>query len=728
LYFNTQKGYYVFSPEKIKQNLTPPHIVLEEFKLFDKKVTPNENLSLTTLLNQTKKLDLSHEENVFSFAFTGIHFSNPEENQHLYMLENYDDTWRKAGADRTASFHKVPPGKYIFRVKASNSDGIWAEKTIPIEIHPPWWQTTWAYIGYLLAFVAILYALRHYTISRERLKTRLLLKQMEADKLHELEAVRSRFFANISHEFRTPLTLIIGPLEKLLNKPEEQHNHTLYRMMERNASRLQTLINQLLDLSKLEVGSLKLEMHPGNVETFLHVVSAPFASIAESRNITFHTHIACAETVVLFDSDKVEKIVVNLLSNAFKFTPDGGTIHLHASLNPTAELDQIYLLEIIVSDNGIGIAPNLIDKIFDRFYQIDGSHTREKEGTGIGLSLTKELVELHKGSIDVISESGKGTSFTVRLPLKIHQAKSPDMVSLVGQTNKSLPPSGVQVSKDEHISTADDLTGESETIQEKPLLLIIEDNKELSTFIASHFKPQYEVLIAADGQVGLQQALASAPDIIISDVMMPVMDGIALCKRLKADERTSHIPIILLTAKASESSKLEGLHTGADDYLTKPFKGAELQARVHNLIESRKQLRDKFSREVKLQPAEVLITSADETLLMNIMSILEANFMDPTFSLESFEKKAGMSRTQFYRKMKALTNEAPGEFLRNFRLQKAAMLLKGSYGNISEIAYGVGFNSLSYFTRCFKEFYGQSPSEYIAAQGNKTPVTDPSLT
>jgi DNA-binding response OmpR family regulator/anti-sigma regulatory factor (Ser/Thr protein kinase) len=411
--------------------------------------------------------------------------------------------------------------------------------------------------------------------------------------------------------------------------------------------------------------------------------------------------------MLLFDRDKIEKIVVNLLSNAFKFTPDGGTIQLLTTIKKTATDKHAVEVEIIVTDSGIGISPEETEKIFDRFYQVDGSHTREKEGTGIGLALTKELVELHKGTITVASGVGKGTTFTVRLPVRVHEK--------ISYVASSLPEPSVSNSYEfllEPSPMTQQLNEENATL-DKPLLLIVEDNKELSGYIASHFTGNFQVIETANGKQGLQQALTTIPDLIISDVMMPQMDGIEMCKSLKTDERTSHIPVILLTAKAGEKNKLEGLETGADDYLTKPFSGPELQTRVHNLIESRKRLRERFSREVTLQPADVAITSADERFLDRIMAIVEANYMEADFSPEAFEKEAGLSRTQFYRKMKALTNQAPGEFLRNFRLQKAVMLLKGGHGNVSEVAYGVGFNSLAYFTRCFKEYYGQSPTEYM---------------
>ena len=707
LYFGSANGFVFFNPDSIQDNTNAPPVYITGVQVLEKSRDLPED-----------KMELPYDENFISFDFTALDYHSPEKLQYAYTLENFNEDWIKSGNRRYAAYTNLEPGEYTFRVKASNSDGIWNEKgaSLQIIIHPPWWHTPWAYLLYTFLGMGLLYGFRQYTVNRERMKNDLKLKQVEADKLHELEGIRSRFFANISHEFRTPLTLILGPLEKLLGTPAENQNHPLYRMMERNARRLLHLINQLLDLSKLESGNLKLETKPGNIHTFLQTLAASFTSLAESRNIHFHTRFAQTDYIASFDRDKLEKIVVNLLSNAFKFTPDGGTVELLATLKDAAAATKSpKVLEMIIADSGIGIERGEVDKIFDRFYQVDSSQTCKKEGTGIGLALTKELIELHKGTLTVASEVGKGTTFTICLPLHTHEKIDQLPLSVPEQTNGNTHDFLAGQEQAARQTGEEVASGREENCTaEKPLLLIVEDNKELSGYIATHFQSHFQVIEASDGKQGLQQALHTIPDMIISDVMMPVIDGIELCEKLKTDERTSHIPVILLTAKAGENNKLQGLETGADDYLTKPFSAAELKTRVNNLLEGRKRLREKFSREVKLQPADIAITSADEKFLERIMAILEANFMEAAFSMESFEKEAGLSRTQFYRKMKALTDQAPGEFLRNFRLQKAVMLLKGGHGNITDVAYGVGFNSLAYFTRCFKEFYGQSPSEYLA--------------
>jgi CheY-like chemotaxis protein/two-component sensor histidine kinase len=539
--------------------------------------------------------------------------------------------------------------------------------------------------------------------------------------LSEIDQMRSRFFANVSHEFRTPLTLILAPLETLLaTAPPDTKEYLLLEMMQRNARRLLHLINQLMDLSKLEAGSLQLELKPGAVVGFLRSLAETFAPLAENRRVTFTYHLPESDWIGLLDADKLEKIVVNLLSNACKFTPDGGaiTLNVRAENRKNGEADKDTLV-ITVTDNGIGIEPQQLERIFDRFYG-GGSHIQSREGTGIGLALTKELVELYGGSIHVTSQAGQGAVFTVTLPLETADAP-------VSENPRA------QVAHTLTLATMMD-TGQSDLLTErweegiqpdtppafpppeKPVVLIVEDNIELSAFIALQFRSRYQVLEATNGEAGWQKALESVPDIVISDVMMPHMDGIELSRKLKTDERTSHIPLILLTAKAAAENKMDGLQAGADDYLTKPFSIAELLVRVENLVEGRRKLRERYGRQITLQPAQIAVTTADERFLKRVIAIIIDHIDEADFTADAFEKEVGMSHVQFYRKMKSLTNQAPGEFLRNYRLQQAAMLLRGKHGSVSEVAYTVGFTSLAYFTRCFKALYGQTPSEYLAAQ------------
>ena len=607
-------------------------------------------------------------------------------------------------------------------------------------------ERRWLYTG--LGFVALLIGLgyaanrrlakRNLLIQKqeaqmveERLQNDLRLERIESEKLAELNNLKSRFFANISHEFRTPLTLILAPLEKMMASSafNTQHGNEL-KVMHRNTQRLLQLINQLLDLSRLESGSVKLEVSRGDMGRFIRVMVGSFSSLAESRGIDLALHMNAETPLSYFDKDKVEKVLYNLLSNALKFTGAGGKVTVSLSRVPDAEVhpgaagqgEAGEYVRIAVQDTGRGIPQDQLTKIFDRFYQIDGSATREQEGSGIGLSLVKELVSLHRGTLHVESRPGEGACFTVNLPLfltcpaesKLLEVAEPQPVPV-----RTLP----EAAKGETVDAEPVRKPSAKPVEADgmPLLLVVEDNDEIRTYIKEIFAGSYTVAEAANGQEGLTQAIATVPDIIISDLMMPLMDGVELCTRLRQDTRTSHIPLILLTAKASVESRISGFQTGADDYVTKPFHPVELLARVKNLVESRRQLRERFSREVKLQPKDITVASVDELFLQKVLAVVEENLGEAEFSVEDLESQMSMSKMQLYRKLKALTGQSPSEFMRNLRLKRAASLISQRSGNISEIAYSVGFNNLSYFAKCFKELYGVPPSEY-AAQPRDTVV------
>jgi signal transduction histidine kinase/DNA-binding response OmpR family regulator/predicted negative regulator of RcsB-dependent stress response len=610
-------------------------------------------------------------------------------------------------------------------------------------------ERRWIYTG--LAFVGLLIGLAYVTNRRvanrnlliqrqeaqmmeERLQNDLRLERLESEKLAELNNLKSHFFANISHEFRTPLTLILAPLEKMMASPtfSTSHDHEL-KVMHRNTQRLLQLINQLLDLSRLESGSVKLEVSRGDLGRFVRVMAGSLSSLAESRGIDLALHLDTETPPSYFDKDKVEKVLYNLLSNALKFTGAGGKVTVsldrvsdtavHGGAAGQGEAGEY--VRISVQDTGKGIPQDQLTKIFDRFYQIDGSATREQEGSGIGLSLVKELVSLHRGTLHVESRPGEGACFTVHLPLFLSCPAESKLLEVAEP--QPVPVRTITAGQPEAPATE---TARAETAKKPakpveadglPLLLIVEDNDEIRTYIREIFAGSYTVAEAANGQDGLTQAIATVPDVIISDLMMPLMDGVELCTRLRQDQRTSHIPLILLTAKASVESRISGFQTGADDYVTKPFHPVELLARVKNLVESRRQLRERFSREVKLQPKDITVASVDELFLQKVLAVVEENLGEAEFSVENLESQMSMSKMQLYRKLKALTGQSPSEFMRNLRLKRAASLISQRSGNISEIAYSVGFNNLSYFAKCFKELYQVTPSEY-AAQPRDTVV------
>jgi signal transduction histidine kinase/DNA-binding response OmpR family regulator/ligand-binding sensor domain-containing protein len=743
----------VFHPDSIRPSAFIPNIVLTSFTVFEKSIPLSEDSF------GYKTVTIPYDSNFFSFGFAALDLTVPERNQHAYKLEGYEDNWNFVGNEREAHYTKVPPGEYVFRVKGSNSDGVWNGKGtfITIIITPPWWKTMWAYVGYLVLAGVLFYSGRRYDLKRVQMKHELEIKQMKEKallnmmahdmevndlkekKMLEMDEMKNRFFANISHEFRTPLTLILGPIQKWRGRMGDGEMGSDLGMMERNANRLLHLVNQLLDLSKLEAGGMKLQASKQNVVPFVKGIAQSFESSAGRRHVTLSVEAESDEFEVYFDRDKLEKVLVNLLSNAFKFTAEGGEVRItvgrrasspnsvEGSGPPTLSLlragTPLYI-SISVKDTGIGIPADQLDKVFVRFYQVDASQTREQEGSGIGLALTKELVELHRGSISVKSEVGMGTEFIVALPLgkehltseEIITEETPRLKISPSRVDGPIPISEPRVVNLEPLEIASSLESvpRNDTL---PLVLIIEDNADVRAYIRSYLDSHYRMLDAVDGADGVEQAKYNIPDLIISDVMMPRMDGNEVVRQLKHDEKTSHIPIILLTAKAGQENKLEGLGTGADDYLTKPFDANELLVRMKNLIELRRKLREKFSVSHILKPGEIAVTSIDDQFLQKSMAIVEKKMSDEKFSVEEFAEEVGMSRSQLHRKLTALTNQSPSDFTRYMRLHRAKELIEKNAGTISEIAFQVGFNSVAYFTKCFREQFGVVPSQVTKNRG-----------
>jgi signal transduction histidine kinase/DNA-binding response OmpR family regulator len=703
LLFGTSDGFIIFHPDSIKDDPFPPQVVISKVSLFNR---PGEKLTFDGFISELDELELSYNENDLRFDYVGLQFGEPAKNQYKYMLENFDDNWVDAATQRNATYTNLDAGEYIFRITASNRDGVWNEEgaSIRIIILPPWWATTWAYIFYTFIIMSIIYFTWKMQLKRVSVKHEFEMSKFEAKKLQEVDKMKSRFFANISHEFRTPLTLIFGPAKDVLEETNEPETKKNVGIIKRNASRLYGLVNQLLDLSKLEAGKMTLETSEQNIIPLLKGLVLSFTSLAERKKITLQLNTIEENLNVYIDKDKVEKIITNLLSNAFKFTPGGGKIEF------TVE-KMIKEAEIRIEDNGVGIPKDRIDKIFDRFYQVDGSHTRESEGTGIGLALTKELVELHKGKIKVESKEGEGTTLIVQLPLGKDHLKPEEIVEKEIQEETE-----VAIEDTELIPEIENRKGKTDIDvlldTDKPLLLIVEDNSDVRKYIISHLEEDYRIQEAVDGEDGLEQALNHIPDLIISDVMMPKMDGFELCNNLKIDEKTSHIPIIMLTAKATSKDKIDGYKTGADDYIMKPFDAAELKVRIKNLIEIRRKLQEKFSSDNFIIPKE--LSSIDEEFMKRVLLVINEHISEEEFSIEEFEGEFTMSRAQIHRKLKALIGKSPSRFIRSVRLAKAKRMMAEREGNMSEIAYSVGFGSPAYFSKCFKEEYGYSPSDFFS--------------
>ncbi|MCI0693346.1 ATP-binding protein [candidate division KSB1 bacterium] len=715
-------GYVRFHPDSIKENRHVPPIVLTNF------IVANQEYALDSSLAVKKNILLTYDQNFFSIEFAALDFTAPAKNQYAYMFEGFNRDWIYSGNRRLADFTNVPPGTYTFRVKGSNNDGMWNEEgtSLRITITPPWWRTRWAYAFYIIVFTILLYGWRRFELNRVKIRNELRMQKLEAQKLQEIDEMKSRFFANISHEFRTPLTLILGPVEQIRAGEFKGNVQEAYGMILRNGRRLLRLINQLLDLAKLEAGRMSLQARPENIISFLKGLALSFASAAERKRITLTFSSLEEKLIAYIDRDKLEKIVSNLLSNALKFTPEGGSVTVavgsgsRTQVLPTATATaSANFIEISVTDTGSGIPAKLLDKIFDRFYQVDASHTREHEGTGIGLALTKELVELHHGEILVQSEVGRGTTFNVRLPLgKTHlqpeevvETVTSDQFSVSSEQFTSLENRALNI--EDQASNIQQPATSKEQQADETIVLVVEDNRDVRTYIRQYLEPTFKVIEAVDGIDGVQKALEIIPDLIISDVMMPKRDGNELCRILKTDEKTSHVPIIMLTAKADSESKVYGLEIGADDYLIKPFDDKELLARVQNLIKLRRQLRERFSREMVLKPSAIAITPMDETFLQRVQSAVEKHLDEEEFSVEILAAEVGMSRAQLHRKLRALIDQSANQLIRSMRLQRAVELLRQNAGTIAEVAYMVGFGSQAYFTKCFHEQFGCSPKEYV---------------
>jgi signal transduction histidine kinase/ligand-binding sensor domain-containing protein/DNA-binding response OmpR family regulator len=709
-------GFNIFNPLQVAGNEFNAPIVITELRILNKRAEPgnDRNSILRKSITETKEITLPFDKKAITIEFAALNFFNSPNNLYSYYLEGFDDGWTDPSTVRTATYTNLNPGDYTFRVK-SVIHGVPDTRNdifLKITILPPFYRTVIFKLMLFLFISGLFYALILFLLNREKLKNELVFERLRAKKLHEFDMLKLRFFTNISHEIRTPLTLILGPIEKLRNKqaPDSQVQ-SLLEIMYRNARQLNLLINQILDFRKLETGNLKLELTDGELVSYIRGIKEQFDYQAKEKEIEYNFNSLADKVLCRFDPDKIEKIISNLLSNAFKFTDKGGKIHINLSLvfesKENIPFDQdtdAGNIEISVKDSGRGISSVHIDKIFNRFFQ-SGEKT-ELPGTGIGLALVKELVKLHNGNIFVTSKPGQGSKFTVRLPLietfTDHQET----------TTIEIP---------ESVAHSSAHTENQENFQER-IMLIVEDNADVRLFIHHHFDPMFTILDAADGIQGWEVALKTVPDIILCDILMPRLDGYELLKRLKNDERTSHIPVIMITALVSKEHEMEGLTAGADDYITKPFDLMILQTKIENIFSIRQSLKDKYSSEILLQPKNILISPPDERFLKKAIEIVEHFISDPDLNIEKFAVEAGVSRMQLYRKLNALTDMTVKEFVRDIRLKRAAQLLCQNTQNVSEIAYSVGFRDLSHFRKCFKQKFGMSATEY--AEGRRDEETE----
>ncbi len=632
--------------------------------------------------------DLISEQKVAYFNLAQIYDSLGEYNKAYHSLLNYisvnDTIFNRQKSDQIEALRE----SYEAEKKENEIASL---KTIN-ESQKIKYRSYAAAAVLFLILGSLLYYMQRLNVKRNQL---LLAKEQEMDQ------IKSRFFANISHEFRTPLTLILGPLDDMITKMDSPDIKRKLGIMQQNAGRLLVLINQLLDLSKIESGKLKLEISKSNIISIIKGVSLSFHSIAEQRNIELELRMHLDYFEMNYDKSKIETILINLLSNAFKFTPEFGKVTIHSNTIQIKE-DRNFreYFRIIVEDNGRGIPESDVDLIFDRFYQTETNQLLQQEGSGIGLALVKELVELHDGNIVADSKPGSGTRIIVDLPTDLVVNEPEETLHQIDRSRASAIINEMPVGADKENVAAD-----------QPIILVIEDHSEVRSYIEETIHFKYQVISAKDGIDGIGMAIAKIPDLIISDVMMPMKDGYEVCRELKNNEKTSHIPIILLTAKSDTEAKIEGLQTQADDYITKPFVPRELLVRIDNLIALRNKLKEKYRKNGLLHPVDIVVNSIDEKFLKRLLEIVESNIGNEKFGVEQLSNELAMSRSQLHRKLTALLDQSANQFIRTYRLQRAHALLKKNSATASEIAYQVGFSSPSYFTKCFHEEFGYTPTE-----------------
>ncbi|QCR25098.1 hybrid sensor histidine kinase/response regulator transcription factor [Pontibacter sp. SGAir0037] len=718
LLFGGASGLNIIHPHQIVKNEVVPRVVFTDLQLFNKSIgigkEVNGKVKLEKSLFDTESITLEHNENVFSIEFAALNFFHSEKNIYKYKLEGFDKDWHTSDSqNRRVTYTNLDPGEYQFKVLASNNDGVWNTEgaTLTIVVLAPFWQTTTAYVLYVLVAVALLVAVRKAELKKAKVKFLLEQERREAQQTRELNLMKIKFFTNISHEFRTPLSLILSPLEKLLSISENTEQQKQLQMMNRNAKRLLNLVNQLLDFRKLEVEDVNLSLSEGNIVKFIKESVNSFSDLSEKKNISLVFHANIDRLQAYFDMDKLEKILFNLLSNAFKFTPEKGSISVNLNCyDNDSSSEGLKLIEIKVQDTGIGIPKNLHERVFERFFRNDVPSNLVNQGSGIGLAITTEFVKIHGGIIKVDSEPGKGSCFTVTIPVREIAASLEAIEADEAATDTA------ESERDEFGLTGARKQATVANLNSKPIVLIVEDNEDFRFYLKDNLGTHFTIVEAQNGKEGWQKALSCMPDLIVSDLMMPELNGIELCEKVKGDSRTSHIPFVLLTAHSGEEQKLKGLNIGANDYVTKPFSFELLLSRIRNLITQRQMLQKVLEKKISVQTSEVEIVSLDDKLIQKAIKVVEDNLANPDFSVEMLSKELAMSRVHLYKKVLSLTGSSPVEFIRKIRLQHAAQLLEKSQLTVAEVAYKVGFNNRKYFTKYFKEEYKVLPSLYAESR------------
>ncbi len=701
--FGTVNGFYAITPDEISFEEIHPNISLTELMLNNQVVNPGQDDSpISRSIPYLKEITLRHDQSNFSIGFSMLSFRSPVSNHYSYILEDFNEEWIYTGTEHKATFTNVPPGSYVFRVKGLDSDlsEYGTGTSLEITILPPVWMTTWAIIGYILLTLTLIYLGYRIALRFVRLKNNLKVEKRVAES-------KLRFFTNISHEIRTPLTLILGPIDTLIERKDIRSDvrHQL-SVIHRNSKRLLRLVNQLLDFRKVENEKVTLRIQEIELIPFLQQIHESFEAQAIKKRISFNIiHETSDEPITVWgDIQKLDIVIFNLLSNAFKFTPEDGRISIIVS----RDYDPDDSVMIHISDTGIGIARDKLDLIFNRFFV---SHTEENDqyhGTGIGLSLSQEYIKLHQGEIIVESEEGHGTDFIVKL--KTGNNHFPEDVIMKEREAYSYTPKVVEM--DEMLNLEEEINGNRDQAMDLPQILIVEDDVEMCRYLQNILEPEYRVELAKDGQEGWKKASHLNPDLIITDVMMPHMSGIELTRKLKEDFNTCHIPVIMLSAKSAVESQVEGLQTGAEAYVPKPFNARLLISHIQSFLSQRKKIRELLQSKVELKPGEVQVAPRDKEFVEKVLRLIDDHMAESDFNVEKLARQMYISRTLFYKKIKGITGYQPVELIRTMRLKKAAKYIETGEFTVSEVAYMVGYNDIRYFSTSFKKQFGTSPSQY----------------
>lgn len=717
LYFGGINGITKFTPENIRPNTHMPPVVISELWLMYKSILPNsEDSPLSHAVNETKQLHLNYDQNNISFKFTALDFTAPEKNQYQYKLEGFDEKWVLASSERRASYTNLAPGEYIFRVIGSNNDGIWNQEgaSMQISISPPIWKSWWAYTTYFFMALGVILLFQRYQTERIRMSEEIKRKEFQNEKLAELDQFKSRFFANISHEFRTPLSLIMGYADSIgssLKEGKQHHVYPLISSIKQNTYHVTGLIDQLLDISRLENNKLKINNLAGDLTAFLKVLCASLQSGADHKGINLSFYSSTPYLYALMDWEIIQKIVQNLIVNAIKFTSEGGNIKVSLETYQWKENKSSINSDwcrVQVRDDGIGIAEDQLPHIFDRFYTSNQQETSSHMGFGLGLSMVKELVSILGGKVEVESKPGQGSVFTIHLPYIIPKDNIHDLNERGILDNDLIKTANAELKIPQKTNTIELNANKGQ----RDSILLIEDNEELRAYLRQILSAEYEVYEAENGKEGLELAVQKIPSLIITDLMMPELDGMEMAKTLKEDFKTSHIPIIILTAKADIEDKLESLDLGVDDYLVKPFNKNELKKKIRSLINIRQILRLKHTQSL-LSSTQAIGSNPtlDEKFLQQLNHKIQSNLPDEHYGVEKLAAELSMSPSQLYRKVKALTGLSTVQLIQTYRIEQAKVYLEQGY-NVSEVTYMVGFTSPAYFSQIFKKYTGQKPKDY----------------